>query len=154
LNRLTPWSNDPISDPPGEVIYLRDERTGEVWSATPLPAGGQTQVRHGAGYSVFEQRREDLQQELTLFVPRSDSVKLGLLRLSNRGAEPMRLSVTHYVELVLGTHRDLTSAHVVTEYDEAGAVLASNASNAVAPSAVAFAAIGPRPQSWTADRIE
>ena len=31
-NRLTPWSNDPVSDPPGEVVYLRDEETGEVWS--------------------------------------------------------------------------------------------------------------------------
>ncbi|MGH2522653.1 MAG: glucoamylase family protein, partial [Anaerolineales bacterium] len=36
-NRLTPWSNDPVSDPPGEAIYLRDDDTGEVWSPTPLP---------------------------------------------------------------------------------------------------------------------
>ena len=36
-NRLTPWSNDPVSDPPGEVVYLRDEETGEFWSPTPLP---------------------------------------------------------------------------------------------------------------------
>jgi cyclic beta-1,2-glucan synthetase len=27
-NRLTPWSNDPVSDPPGEVLYIRDEETG------------------------------------------------------------------------------------------------------------------------------
>ena len=38
-NRLTPWSNDPVSDPPGEVVYLRDEATGEFWTPTPLPAG-------------------------------------------------------------------------------------------------------------------
>ena len=37
-NRLTPWSNDPVSDPPGEVVYLRDEETGEVWTPTPLPS--------------------------------------------------------------------------------------------------------------------
>ncbi|MGL4550652.1 MAG: glucoamylase family protein, partial [Gemmataceae bacterium] len=40
LNRLTPWHNDPVSDAPGEALYLRDERSGEVWSPTPLPAGG------------------------------------------------------------------------------------------------------------------
>ncbi len=34
-NRLTPWSNDPVTDPPGEAIYLRDEETAEVWSPTP-----------------------------------------------------------------------------------------------------------------------
>ncbi|MGH9902115.1 MAG: hypothetical protein ACRD68_09940, partial [Pyrinomonadaceae bacterium] len=31
-NRLTPWSNDAVSDPPGEVIYLRDEDSGTVWT--------------------------------------------------------------------------------------------------------------------------
>ena len=35
-NRLTPWSNDPVTDPPGEVVYLRDEETGEFWSPDPL----------------------------------------------------------------------------------------------------------------------
>ncbi|MHC1771303.1 MAG: hypothetical protein AB9907_06105 [Flexilinea sp.] len=36
-NRLTPWSNDPVIDPTGEALYLRDEETGEVWTPTPLP---------------------------------------------------------------------------------------------------------------------
>ena len=56
LNRLTPWSNDPVCDPPGEVIYLRDEETGEVWCPTPLPVAraDPTLVRHGQGYTIFE----------------------------------------------------------------------------------------------------
>ena len=54
-NRLTPWSNDPVSDPSGEALYLRDEETGEVWSPTPLPAGAglSYRVTHGAGYTTF-----------------------------------------------------------------------------------------------------
>ena len=36
-NPLTPWPNDPVSDTPHEVLYLRDEDSGEVWSATALP---------------------------------------------------------------------------------------------------------------------
>ena len=36
-NQLTPWSNDPVSDPPGEALFLRDEETGEIWCPTPLP---------------------------------------------------------------------------------------------------------------------
>jgi cyclic beta-1,2-glucan synthetase len=27
-NQLTPWSNDPVTDPPSEAIYIRDENTG------------------------------------------------------------------------------------------------------------------------------
>ena len=38
--RLTPWSNDPVSDPSGEVFYVRDEEDGSMWSVTPGPAGG------------------------------------------------------------------------------------------------------------------
>ena len=33
-NQLTPWSNDPVSDPPGEALFLRDEETGEIWCPT------------------------------------------------------------------------------------------------------------------------
>jgi cyclic beta-1,2-glucan synthetase len=35
--RLTPWHNDPVTDPPSEVLYLRDEDSGEVWCPTPAP---------------------------------------------------------------------------------------------------------------------
>ena len=50
-NRLTPWANDPVADPPGEALYLRDEETAAVWSPTPLPcrAPAPYLIRHGAG---------------------------------------------------------------------------------------------------------
>ena len=57
MNRLTPWSNDPVADPPGEALYLRDEETGEFWSPTPGPCGGEatTVVRHGPGLHPLHQ---------------------------------------------------------------------------------------------------
>jgi cyclic beta-1,2-glucan synthetase len=36
-NKLTPWSNDPVTDAPGETIYVRDEDTGVLWGPTALP---------------------------------------------------------------------------------------------------------------------
>ena len=58
-NRLTPHANDPVSDPTGEALLLRDEESGAVWSphAGPLPRdpeSGRCVVRHGFGYTVFE----------------------------------------------------------------------------------------------------
>src|SRR5258708_6941966 len=81
-NRLTPWSNDAVSDPPGEVFYVRDEETGEVWSPTPLPIREPETytIRHGQGYSVFEHNSHEISQELLLFVPRDQPVKISLLR--------------------------------------------------------------------------
>ncbi|HET7451529.1 MAG TPA: hypothetical protein VFL12_02215, partial [Thermoanaerobaculia bacterium] len=93
-NRLTPWSNDPVSDPPGEAIYLRDDETAELWSPTALPIRGPGAYvcRHGQGYSVFEHRRGAIAAELTTFVPEEETVKISRLRLTNRGTSPRRLS--------------------------------------------------------------
>jgi cyclic beta-1,2-glucan synthetase len=157
-NRLTPWSNDPVSDPPGESVYLRDEATGAVWSPTSLPAGGGavTRVRHGAGYSVFEQTRDGLEQETTHFVPPEDPVKVILLRVRNAGPQARKLSATFYVEWVLGSTREQTALYIVTEEDpQSGAILARNPFNAEYASATAFAVVSSCGNcTKTADRAE
>ena len=129
LNRLTPWSNDPVSDPPGEAVYLRDEDTGAVWTPTPLPrgAGAAVIVRHGQGYTRYSRRSHGLEQELLVLVPPDDPVKLVRLSVRNAGARPRRLSATFYAEWVLGSVREDASLQVVCERDvESGAVLARN----------------------------
>ncbi len=124
-HRLSPWSNDPVVDPPGEVLYLRDEETGEVWTPTPSPApdSGAYQVRHGAGATVFLHRSQGLRQELTLGVARADPVKIIRLELTNLRPRPRRLTATYYVEWVLGPDRELTAAHLVPDFDARAEVL-------------------------------
>ncbi len=129
-NRLTPWRNDPVSDPPGEAIFLRDDENGRVWSATPLPAGGGRPytVRHSQGYSIFEHSRDGISSAVRLFVPRDERLKVFEIALRNTSPRARRLSVTLYVEWTLGEHRARTRLHVVTSREPAtGAVLATNA---------------------------
>src|SRR6202012_3626807 len=100
-NQLTPWSNDPVSNPPAEAVYIRDEESGDLWSATPLPireTGSSYVVRHGFGYSRFEHLSRDLSSDLLQFVPKSDSVKVSRLKLANHSSKTRRLSVTYYAE--------------------------------------------------------
>jgi cyclic beta-1,2-glucan synthetase len=154
-NRLTPWNNDPISDTPGEVLYLRDEVSGAVWSPTPLPVseGSVTEVRHGQGYSVFHQIRGGLDQELTVFVPQDAPVKILLLKLRSKSSR--RLSATFFAEWVLGVDRVQTAMHLVTSEDnETGALLARNAYNADFGQTVAFADVSLRPRTISGDRTE
>jgi cellobiose phosphorylase len=157
MNRLTPWSNDPVSDAPGEVVYLRDEETGAVWTPTPLPRGpaAAVTVRHGQGYTRYTHRSGGLDQELLVLVSPDDPVKLVCLTVRNIGDRPRRLSATFYAEWVLGNLRENAPLQVVCERDAAsGAILARNAWTGPFADMVAFAAAGARLRSATADRAE
>jgi cyclic beta-1,2-glucan synthetase len=144
-----------VADPPGEVVYLRDEATGEVWTPTPLPIAAAALVRHGQGYTVFEQTSHGLRQELLLLVPMEASVKLMRLKLRNLGNRQRRLSAAYFAEWVLGTLRDQSAMQVITTVDEeSGALLARNAFNTDFAGHVAFADVSLRPRTLTADRTE
>ena len=139
-NRLTPWYNDPIADPHGEALYVRDEDAGVFWSPLPGPVAplAPFEVRHGFGCSLWRHSSRELEQEVCLFAPRHDPVKVVRLRLRNTGPRARRLSVFSYARLVLGV---LPARSVVTEFDpDSGAVLARNPANGEFADGVVFAA--------------
>jgi cyclic beta-1,2-glucan synthetase len=157
-NQLTPWSNDPVSNAPAEAIYLRDEETGDLWSATPLPIREPSftyVIRHGFGYSRFEHNSHGISLELLQFVPLQDPLKISRLKIVNRSATPRQLSVTHYVDWVLGNQRAKSAAFIVTEIEpKTAALLARNPWSGEFPSRVAFMDMAGRQQACTADRAE
>ena len=156
-NRLTPWSNDIVSDPPGEIIYLRDEDSGATWTPTPLPIreAAPYSIRHGQGYTVFEHASHGISQELLLFSPLDAAVKISLLRLRNRSERRRRLSITNYVELVLGVDRHTAARYVVTDLEEQqGAIFARNSYNNEFADATAFVGTSERRFTMTCDRKE
>lgn len=118
-NKLTSWSNDPVSDRASEVIYILDEITGEVMTTMSLGRSdrGVYRVRHGFGYSRFLHEEALLSQELTVFTPLDESLKLWSLKLTNNSDKVKYLSLTYYVEWVLGTQREHTSPYILTSYD-------------------------------------
>ncbi|MGK7863897.1 GH36-type glycosyl hydrolase domain-containing protein [Falsiroseomonas sp. E2-1-a4] len=157
-NQITPWSNDPVSDRPGEAFYLRDEETGAVWTPTALPIRDEALgyvARHGRGYSRFEHEANGIRAELTQSVPLADSIKISRLLLTNRSGRARRLSVTAYVEWVLGPSRTATLPFVTTAIDsETGAMFARNPWNIPFGTRVAFLDLRGAQTSWTGDRRE
>ncbi|WP_346772403.1 glucoamylase family protein [Chelativorans sp. AA-79] len=156
-NQLTPWSNDPVVDPSGEMIYIRDEETLDLWSPTaqPIRDSGTYVSRHGFGYSRFEHEANGIALDLLQYVPLSDPIKISRLTLRNLSDRPRRLSVTSYAELVLGTSRSATAPFLVTQIDETtGAMLARNPWSINSSGGIAFADLGGRQTAWTADRAE
>ncbi len=154
-NRLTPWSNDGVSDPVGEALYLRDEETAEVWSPTPLPIREKEAyvITHGQGYTQFEHASHGISTELQMFVPTDAPVKVSYLRIKNTSDVTRKVSVTYYVEWVLGVHRPISAPHVITTQDpDTGMLYARNPYNNEFKQRVAFTYLSTEIDSFTCDR--
>jgi cyclic beta-1,2-glucan synthetase len=157
-HQLTPWSNDPVTDQPGQALYIRDEDTGELWTPTASPIRSEIATyvaRHGWGYSRFEHASHGIAAELTEYVPLGDPIKISRLTLRNPTGRARRLSVTAYAEWVLGQSRGATAPFITTRIDPAsGAIFASNPWNPAFAERVAFIDLAGRQTSWTGDRRE
>ena len=145
IHRLTPWSNDPIRDPHGEALYVRDEDSGRFWSPVPgpAPACAGYEAAHGFGYTRFNHFSHGLEQETVMFVPRHDPVKIVRVRVTNRGTVARRVSLFSYQRLVLGGTPAESSRFVITEWDASGALLATNPLAGQFADGVTFAAVLP-----------
>ena len=157
-NQITPWSNDPVTDRPGEVLYVRDDDSGALWGPTALPIrneAGLYVARHGRGYSRFEHMANGVMLELLQYVAPVDPIKISRLTLHNRSARTRRLSVTAYVEWTLAASREAAAPFLVTEIDTAtGAVFARNPWSLERGTRVAFADLAGQQLAWTGDRTE
>jgi cyclic beta-1,2-glucan synthetase len=156
-NRITPWSNDPVMDPPGEVFYLRDGTTGEVWSPTPGPSPAKESylIRHGQGYTIFEHISHELKQHLTMSVAPQDEIKICRLKIQNLSSGPRKISLVYYLEWVLGFHRTQTAHGLITGRGSSPNVFwARNPLNNEFGGRVAFAATNREVASFTCDRRE
>ena len=155
--RLTPWYNDPVSDPSGEAIYLRDEESGHFWSPTPLPCRGALHyvTRHGYGYSVFEHAEDGIRSEMWVYVAMDAAVKLTVLKVRNESGRTRRISATGYLEWVLGGLRAKTAMHVSTEIDpKTGALFSRNPYNTEFSDRTAFFDVNEATRTVSGDRTE
>ena len=156
-NRLTGWSNDAVSNPPPECVFLRDEETGSFWTPTALPIRESSpyEISHGHGYSIYRHTSHGIGQELTVFAPIDGSAKISRLRLENQTRRARKISVTYFAELVLGVNRAQSAPFVITQIDAAtGAIFARNPYNNEFANRVAFISTSAETVNWTCDRQE
>ena len=155
--RLTPWHNDPVTDLGGEHFYIRDEETGRYWSPAPLPARGKTPyvTRHGFGYSVIEHLEDGIYTELWFYVDADKPIKYSVIKIQNRSGRARHLSVTGYVEWVLGDLRHKTKMHITTEVElNSDAIVACNSYSTEFGKQVAFFDVNDPTRTITTDREE
>lgn len=160
MNRLSPWSNDPVSDPITDVCFIRDDETGTFWTMTPSPVSENDpyRTRHGQGYTIYEHNSHAIEQEMTVFTPIDDShptVRIQIIRLKNHSSRTRKISLFPYCELTMGTDREESQRYVVTHWNyQTNSLMASNHYRNVHGDRVAFISSSPLPNSFTDSRKE
>lgn len=156
-NRITSWNNDPLVFKSSEIIYLRDEATGEVWNPTPMPIRTKNPftVRHGKGYTVFEHARGPLVCSLEVTVSHEKPVKILTLKVKNGGAKARTLSETVYLEPAMNMFRDHVRDFITYERDEkTGALFFKQSFRNQLPDSTAFADLSGGTFTITTDKAE
>ncbi len=149
-NKLTPWSNDPVSDTVGEACYLKDTDSKEIFTITPKPlrTSGTYVVRHSMGYTEYRHNAIGIEAVQTVFVPPDEPVKIIMIKLKNTTDRRRNFSATYVCRPILGATPDF-NRFVKTSYD--GDVLyMENTYNAEFPD-TAFLSCSEPQSSITAD---
>jgi cyclic beta-1,2-glucan synthetase len=103
---VTRWREDRTCDPGSQFIYLRDVRSGSVWSAAFHPVR-----RHPEEYvvtflpdrAVFRRRDDEIETQLEIAVSPNDDVEVRRLSVTNTSDRAREIEITSYVELALAS---------------------------------------------------
>ena len=103
LNRLTAWNNNPVTDVPSEIIYLEDIENKKKWTVgiSPMPDENPYYITYGFGYAKYMHISDGIKQNLEVFIPNEDSVKVGLLTLENTNVKKKEIKLIYYLKPVL-----------------------------------------------------
>ncbi len=155
-NKLTPWTNDPVSDTPAEIIYTADTDTADIWSVSALPVRDEEPylIRHGFGYSIYEHESHGVFESLVQFVPIDDTVKISILKVKNTSEYQRNLSFTYYIRPVAGVNEQSSAIHIRTASCENGALIFENPYNEEFGGRIGIIDVSEKEKTVTCDRKE
>jgi cyclic beta-1,2-glucan synthetase len=156
LNKLTNWTNDPISNDPGEIVYIKDKDSNNIWSATLLPCKTDANytTEHTQGKSTFKTQYESIETETTVYVPQKDKVKIIAVKIKNNSNKKRNLQLTYYVEWALNNIRFGNENRIYTNYlDTEGILIAQNKFNTSYKEELSYISCNNPISAFTCDRV-
>ena len=90
-------------DQPGRYIYLRDDDSGDFWSASWQPVAKdlkdyQVKCCHGMGYTRMEASYAGISSKAIYYVPQGKAYEIWALTVTNDSDRPRSLTLTGYAE--------------------------------------------------------
>lgn len=132
---VTRWREDATRDDWGSFIFLRDVRSGSVWSATSQPmaeGAGESDVVFDEDHAEFIRHDVGLTTAMDVIVSGEHDGEVRRVSLTNSGRRTREIELTSYAELVLTTpaadnaHPAFAKMFVETEHlPEFGALIAT-----------------------------
>jgi cellobiose phosphorylase len=122
---VTRRRDDATCDPGSQFIYLRDVRSGLLWSATYQPVCREPEVfrvSFHADEAIFDRTDDGIETRLEITVSPEDDVEVRRVSLANRGERLREIEVTSLVEIVLAlssedlSHPAFLKLFLETEY--------------------------------------
>ena len=117
LNRLTAWNNDKVLDVPSEIFYIKDEDNKAIWTLNSgvIPNENYYYITHGFGYSKILNTNDNLRQEIDIFVPNEEPIKIINFKIRNLINEDRNIKLVVYLKAVLGEDEYLTNRNLYVE---------------------------------------
>ncbi len=102
--KITSWSNE---------MVINDKSEGFKFNGKTFDP---EKCTHGFGYSVLESETEDLRHEITEFVAQEETVKIYLVKLTNKKKEKNKVGVSFWINPTFGNFEEKTTRHILTEF--------------------------------------
>ena len=117
LNRLTAWNNDKVLDLPSEIFYIKDEDNKAIWTLNSgvIPNENYYYITHGFGYSKILNTNDNLRQEIDIFDPNEEPIKIINFKIRNLINEDRNIKLVVYLKAVLGEDEYLTNRNLYVE---------------------------------------
>ena len=131
LNRMTSWNNLPYLDIPSEILYIKDEETGKLWSDSSFISKeeGDFKITYGLGYAEYFSHNQDILCEEQIFVPKEESVKIRLVKLKNTRPDKRKLKLVYYIKPVLGENEEKANGYIHLQKENKHILRMNNLSN-------------------------
>ena len=132
---ITRWREDVTCDQWGTYVFLRDAKSGEVWSAGYQPSGTEPdsyEVTFSEDRSEIIRRDGTMVTTLEVIVSPEDDAEVRRVSITNRGLREREIEITSYAEIALArqgddvAHPAFAKLFVETEFHaNIGAILAT-----------------------------
>lgn len=154
LNRVSSWENGAFLDIPSEVIYVENKETKKAWSLgqNPMPDKNNYSVIYGFGYAKYIHESEGVLQEVNVFVPNEDKIKVNLIKFTNNTLKRKKFKVLYYVKPVIGEDEIKSNGYIKVNFDSnANVVIGQNLYESTFKSKV-YVSSSQKIKSYTGDK--